>query len=218
MSLLEQSLLLLLSLPIFRGPANYSSTSQACESLSSTLPAQVYFPGSEDYEQSISSYTYIGTRLRPTCLVGPKSTGEVSIIIKLLGQYDPVAFAIRSGGHNTNLGKYANDLILFLHTYVQAGFADIEDGITIDLSNMNAVRLSESIDTVSIGPGARWQSVYNYLDPYGLSVQGGRNGDVGVGGFLIGGIHFLHVYVQLVFTNYAFRWYWVLLSRERLGL
>lgn len=73
-----------------------------------------------------------------------------------------------------------------------AGFADVEDGITIDLSAMNTVRLKRSVNVVSVGPGARWQSVYNALDPHKISVQGGRNGVVGVGGFLLGGNHFLY--------------------------
>jgi FAD/FMN-containing dehydrogenase len=67
------------------------------------------------------------------------------------------------------------------------GFADIEHGITIDLSRMNSVQLDGSASIVSVGPGARWQKVYDALDPYQLSIQGGRNGIVGVGGFLLGG-------------------------------
>jgi FAD/FMN-containing dehydrogenase len=72
-----------------------------------------------------------------------------------------------------------------------AGFSDIEDGITVDLSAINTVQLDPSAKIISVGAGARWQSVYNALDPYGLSVQGGRTGSVGVGGFLTGGNHFL---------------------------
>lgn len=56
---------------------------------------------------------------------------------------------------------------------------------------MNVVQLSGLANIVSVGPGARWQSVYDALDPYNLSIQGGRNGKVGVGGFLTGGTHFL---------------------------
>jgi FAD/FMN-containing dehydrogenase len=70
---------------------------------------------------------------------------------------------------------------------VIAGFADIEDGVTVDLSGMNTVQFRGSASVVSVGPGARWQKVYDTIDPYGVSIQGGRNGDVGVGGFLTGG-------------------------------
>lgn len=79
-----------------------------------------------------------------------------------------------------------------VHSHALTGFADIEDGITIDLSAMKAVKLNRSSSIVAVGAGARWQNVYDALDPYSVSVQGGRNGDVGVGGFLIGGIHSCH--------------------------
>lgn len=40
---------------------------------------------------------------------------------------------------------------------------------------------------MSIGTGARWGTVYDYLEPYGLAAAGAREGHVGVGGFLLGG-------------------------------
>ncbi|KAH9878814.1 hypothetical protein J1614_002248 [Plenodomus biglobosus] len=52
---------------------------------------------------------------------------------------------------------------------------------------MNDVELKQSDNIVSVGPGARWQIVYDALEPYNLTVQGGRNGLVGIGGFLTGG-------------------------------
>lgn len=38
-----------------------------------------------------------------------------------------------------------------------------------------------------MGAGASWLDVYKYLDPYGVTVAGGRNGAVGVGGLTLGG-------------------------------
>ncbi len=52
---------------------------------------------------------------------------------------------------------------------------------------MKTIALDTASNIVSVGPGARWQSVYDALEPYGITVQGGRNGNVGVGGFLTGG-------------------------------
>jgi FAD/FMN-containing dehydrogenase len=74
---------------------------------------------------------------------------------------------------------------------ISIGFADVEDGITIDLSAMNELTLKRSANIISVGPGARWQSVYDLLDQYNISVQGGRNGHVGVGGYLLGGMNVL---------------------------
>ncbi|KAH7389519.1 hypothetical protein DE146DRAFT_767847 [Phaeosphaeria sp. MPI-PUGE-AT-0046c] len=172
MYFLIQSFLLLLSLPASRGAVQPSEATQACQLLRSILPSQIFFPGSLNYNSSISSYAFVGTRLLPTCLAAPRSTNDVVAIVKVLSNFPTVAFAVRSGGHNTN-----------------KGFADIEDGVTIDMTAMNSIWFQPAANVVSVGTGARWQSVYDALDNDGrnLAVQGGRNGAVGVGGFLTGG-------------------------------
>lgn len=38
-----------------------------------------------------------------------------------------------------------------------------------------------------IQPGPTWAEVYGALEPYGVTVPGGRTGTVGIGGFLTGG-------------------------------
>lgn len=68
-----------------------------------------------------------------------------------------------------------------------AGAANIQDGVTIDLSAMNTVSVSEDRSTTSVGGGARWEDVYLRLDAMSLAVSGGRVNDVGVGGLTLGG-------------------------------
>jgi FAD/FMN-containing dehydrogenase len=79
-------------------------------------------------------------------------------------------FAVRSGGH---------------HTVV--GIANIRLGVTIDLGNLNETTVSKDKSLIGVGAGARWKSVYATLVPMGLVALGGRDGDIGVGGFLSGG-------------------------------
>lgn len=59
--------------------------------------------------------------------------------------------------------------------------------MTIDLSRLNATSYDPATNTASIEPGGRWEYVYAELVPHGVTVAGGRDGDVGVGGFLLGG-------------------------------
>lgn len=59
--------------------------------------------------------------------------------------------------------------------------------MTIDLSHLNSTSYNGETNTASIGPGGKWQNVYAELIKYGITVTGGRDGDVGVGGFLLGG-------------------------------
>ena len=56
-----------------------------------------------------------------------------------------------------------------------AGSANIQDGVTIDLSALNRVSVRVRNRTVvGIGPGARWANVYGVLEPMNLTVAGGR--------------------------------------------
>jgi hypothetical protein len=49
------------------------------------------------------------------------------------------------------------------------------------------VELSEDRITTSVGPGNNWHDVYRQLDPKNVSVVGGREAGVGVGGLTLGG-------------------------------
>ena len=68
-----------------------------------------------------------------------------------------------------------------------AGFANIDGGVTIDMTSLKSVSLVENNTIASIGAGASWLDVYAFLDPFDLEVAGARNGAVGVGGLLLGG-------------------------------
>lgn len=77
--------------------------------------------------------------------------------------------AIRSGGHNSG------------------GANNIDNGVTIDLVHLNEATYDKTTNLASIGPGAKWMDVYAKLAKDDVLVTGGRDGDVGVGGFLLGG-------------------------------
>lgn len=60
-------------------------------------------------------------------------------------------------------------------------------GVTIDLGLLDWTRYDPTTETVEIGPGARWKQVYGALREHGRVVAGGRDGNVGVAGLLLGG-------------------------------
>lgn len=79
-------------------------------------------------------------------------------------------FAVRSGGH------------------VQwAGGNDVANGVTIDLGRMLDVTFDPQTTLASIQPGPRWGDVFAAIQPHGVAVTGGRDANVGIGGFLTGG-------------------------------
>jgi FAD/FMN-containing dehydrogenase len=57
---------------------------------------------------------------------------------------------------------------------------------------MTSTTYNNETKIVSVQPGSKWQSVYETLDPYGVTVTGGRAGNVGVGGFIVGGGNSFH--------------------------
>ena len=68
------------------------------------------------------------------------------------------------------------------------GGSNIEGGLTVDLKNLNTIKVAPGRKTTHVGTGNRWEDVYSKLDPMKLAVIGGRNGDLGVGGLTLGGM------------------------------
>ncbi|KAF4540718.1 FAD binding domain containing protein [Lasiodiplodia theobromae] len=130
----------------------------------------VYFPEDPAYTQRIDSYWSLTAQLTPYCIVEPETAPDVSRAVTTLVHRTACNFAVRSGGHSAN-----------------AGANNIDAGVTIDLHRMNSTTHNPATATASLLPGARWLDVYQHLDALNLSVQGGRNGGVGVGGLVLGG-------------------------------
>lgn len=135
---------------------------------------QVVYPHHEAYVESVTSYYSHSVRLTPACIIQPELVEDVSAAVSTLvqegGSLSSCKFAVRSGGHT-----------------IWAGAANIEDGVTIDLSKMDSTTYHAENKTASIYTGARWGSVYKMLEKDKVTVAGGRAGPVGVGGFLLGG-------------------------------
>ncbi|KAH6642672.1 hypothetical protein C7974DRAFT_420933 [Boeremia exigua] len=129
----------------------------------------VLLPDSDAYQDRQASYWAANAPMRPACIVQPCTTDEVSRIVKVLAKANyPVA--LRSGGHTQ-----------------WAGSNDVKNGVTIDLGRMTVVTYDGNSKLASIQPGVRWIGVYEELLKHQVCVTGGREGNVGVGGFLTGG-------------------------------
>ncbi|KAM0559946.1 hypothetical protein ACHAPJ_003898 [Fusarium lateritium] len=145
-----------------------------CNALAAAgLEDRLLFPSDSRYEPQIETWWSVTCQLRPWCLFMPQSTEEVSIALSTLSNTGYGAgdwhLAIRSGGHSVG------------------GINNIANGVTFDLSHLNQTTYDKETNTARLQPGARWKSVYATLHEQGVTAVGGRDGGVGVGGFLLGG-------------------------------
>lgn len=137
--------------------------------LEAGLRGMVFGDSDGGMHSSVASYFSNTAKLDPAFIIRPEAVDQLSAAIKaLVGAGEK--FAVRSGGHSP-----------------VAGSNSIQDGVTIDLSCLNEIRYDEDTKLVTFGPGVRWKHVYKALQEHGRIVAGGREGDTGVAGFLLGG-------------------------------
>lgn len=156
--------------------ASNITQSSICSQLAAELSEQVFLPNASTYQSTISSYPFLQLRLHPSCVVRPKSAADVVIALQILQADNSTRFAVKGGGHNAN-----------------AGFNNVEDGVTIDMQSMKAVEVERGDKVVRVEAGALSQDAYDAAEKRNLTVMAGRIGVVGTGGFLTGGMpHFFH--------------------------
>jgi FAD/FMN-containing dehydrogenase len=151
-----------------RSKTNFSCQ---CARLHQELGMKVSFLGQPAYNATENSYWSLQEAgLKPGCILHPSAPQDVSRAVSIIAAIDGCNFAIKGQGHAP-----------------AAGFANIDGGVTIDMTGLNTTVLSPDSSVLSVGAGASWLQVYQYLDPFNVSVAGGRNGLVGVGGLTLGG-------------------------------
>ena len=141
-------------------------------SLSATAACQLISQGTAEtqiYPQDAANPDYIDGKthywssanadLTPACVVFPTTAEELSYVVTSLLQYTSVPFAVKSGGHNSNVG-----------------FSSVNWGVLIYFSKLASTTLSSDQSSAVVGSGARWAEVLTALEPYNLAVVGGRIG------------------------------------------
>ncbi|KAL6786716.1 hypothetical protein J3E68DRAFT_420406 [Trichoderma sp. SZMC 28012] len=105
----------------------------------------------------------------PVCRVLPVNAADVAAILNIVRETG-ATFAVKSGGHNS----YASG-------------TNAENGITIDLSRLKDITISDDRKSVTVGAGCRFGEIYDKLEAHGLGCVGGRISSVGVSGLTMGG-------------------------------
>ncbi|KAF2279122.1 FAD-binding domain-containing protein [Westerdykella ornata] len=107
--------------------------------------------------------------LKPTCILFPRSASQVSQILTHLSTTNE-PFAIKSGGHNPN--NY---------------FSSVSGGPLISTQHLSHAYLDPTTGILDAGPGNRLDGIAAKLQGTGWTFVGGRIGNTGVGGLVLGG-------------------------------
>ncbi|KAK7751336.1 Delta(24)-sterol reductase [Diatrype stigma] len=142
----------------------------SCDDIEATSSIEVSRALSLSYIDERNDYWSTSCRaLKPTCVVFPKSAEEVSVIVKILNN-NTEPFATKSGGHSPN--NY---------------WSSVEGGPLISTQKLDQVTLDQETGICRVGPGQRLDSISAALDGTGWTFVGGRIGNTGVGGLVLGG-------------------------------
>lgn len=107
--------------------------------------------------------------LIPSCIIFPKSAEEVSTVVKILANTTET-FAVKSGGHNPN-----------------NGFSSVQGGPLIVTEHLDQADVNQETGVIDVGPGNRLDGIAAKLQGSGWTFVGGRIGNTGVGGLVLGG-------------------------------
>ncbi|MGY1640560.1 FAD-binding oxidoreductase [Geodermatophilus sp. SYSU D00703] len=105
---------------------------------------------------------------QPALITRPTSNEEVAAAIAFARAHG-LPLSVRGGGHG------------------YAGKAVVEDGVVIDLSRLDGVRVDPGARRAHVGGGATWATVDAATAEHGLAVTGGTVSHTGVAGLTLGG-------------------------------
>jgi FAD/FMN-containing dehydrogenase len=131
------------------------------------LAGSVICPGDPNYETARRVWNHAMDK-RPALIVRPRSTEDV---VRAVGfarsQGQPIA--VRGGAHSA------------------AGFSTCDDGIVIDLAQLNDVQVDLDSRRAFAGGGTTWKIFDAATQRHGLATTGGLVSSTGIGGFVLGG-------------------------------
>ena len=136
--------------------------------------AYVFRKGSQPYKKQKITQNGWCSHISPDLIIVPKSTYDVSTIVKIARYYE-IPLSVRSGGHSYICSNIKNE------------------GIQIDTRRLNKVELTSrypfypSGPALKLGPGQTWGRVLSIIPPNKYTMIHGACMSVGVGGFLVGG-------------------------------
>jgi FAD/FMN-containing dehydrogenase len=135
--------------------------------LSSQLRGRVVQPGDADYDTSRQVYNRMIDRM-PGLIVYCHDVADVIHSVNFAREQN-LLLAVRGGGHNGG------------------GLGVCDEGLVIDLSGLDGVRVDAQARTARVEGGCLWRHVDHATHAFGMATPSGIIGSTGVGGLTLGG-------------------------------
>ena len=135
--------------------------------LKNLIKGEVVLPGDDNYENARRIYNGMIDR-RPAIIMKCVDAHDVIAAVNYAREHQ-IEVAIRSGGHNG------------------AGFALVDNGLVIDLSEMKDIQIDPAERIGKIQPGNTLADVDRATHEHGLALPSGIVGSTGIGGITLGG-------------------------------
>lgn len=137
------------------------------QEFSSQLRGRVVQPGDADYDTSRQVYNRMIDRM-PGLIVYCRDVADVMRSVDFAREQQ-LLLAVRGGGHNGG------------------GLGVCDEGLVIDLSGLDGVRVDAQQRTVRVEGGCLWRDVDHATHAFGMATPSGIIASTGVGGLTLGG-------------------------------
>jgi len=128
---------------------------------------RIIAPDDPDYDAARGVYNAMIDK-RPALLARARNPADVGLMINLARRRN-MPLAVRGGGHNG------------------AGLGTCDDGLVIDLAEINSIEVDPDKKMVRVGGGCTWGQVDQATGAFGLATPSGIISTTGVAGLTLGG-------------------------------
>jgi FAD/FMN-containing dehydrogenase len=140
---------------------------EAIQSLAAAMRGPVIQPGDPSYDEARTVYNAMIDK-HPAIIAQCADVADVIAAVNF-ARDNNVIVAVRGGGHNG------------------PGLGTVDDGLVIDLSRMNGVRVDPVARTARVEGGATLGDLHHATDAFELATPSGIISTTGVGGITLGG-------------------------------
>ncbi len=140
---------------------------ETLRALDGQVRGTVLRPGDDGYDDARTVWNAAIDRY-PRAIVRPRGAADVIAAVDVAREQD-LLLSVKGGGHNV------------------AGNAVCDDGLMIDCSPMDWVRVDPDAKKARAGPGATWGDFDHETQAFGLATTGGGVSTTGIAGLTLGG-------------------------------